>query len=114
MVEHVSDTVAIMYLGRIVERGPAEEVFAHPAHPYTRALMEAIPIADPEKRHTGEPVRGEAPSSMSPPPGCPFHPRCRYAIADCRSVVPPLEPVTAPNLEPASDHLAACIRKHEI
>jgi oligopeptide/dipeptide ABC transporter ATP-binding protein len=111
VVEHLSDCIAIMYLGRIVEKGPSTRVFEHPAHPYTRALMEAIPIADPERRHTGEPVRGEAPSPMSPPPGCPFHPRCPHAIDACRTVVPPLEPVGAPN---ERDHLAACIRKNEI
>jgi len=114
VVEHISDSIAIMYLGRIVEKGPTTRVFAHPAHPYTRALMEAIPIADPEQRHVEEPVMGEAPSPISPPPGCPFHPRCSYAIDACRSIVPPLEPVLAPNLVPEHGHLAACIRKNEI
>jgi len=114
VVEHVSDSIAIMYLGRIVEKGPAERIFAHPAHPYTRALIEAIPVADPEQRHHGVPVRGEAPSPVSPPPGCPFHPRCPFAIPACGTVVPPLEPVGAPNLHPARGHVAACIRKHEI
>ena len=114
VVEHVSDSIAIMYLGRIVEKGPAERIFAHPAHPYTRALIEAIPVADPEQRHHGVPVRGEAPSPVSPPPGCPFHPRCPFAIPACSTVVPPLEPVGAPNANPARGHVAACIRKHEI
>jgi oligopeptide/dipeptide ABC transporter ATP-binding protein len=112
VVEHISDSIAIMYLGRIVEKGPATRVFAKPAHPYTRALMEAIPVADPTQRHDSVPVRGEAPSPVSPPPGCPFHPRCMYAIDACRTIVPPLEPVGAPVAEP--DHLAACIRKNEI
>jgi peptide/nickel transport system ATP-binding protein/oligopeptide transport system ATP-binding protein len=114
VVEHLSDSIAIMYLGRIVEKGPAERVFAQPAHPYTRALMEAIPVADPENRHVGEPVRGEAPSPISPPPGCPFHPRCPFAIAACREVVPQLEPVGEPGLGVERRHLAACIRKDEI
>jgi oligopeptide/dipeptide ABC transporter ATP-binding protein len=114
VVEHLSDSIAIMYLGRIVEKGPAERVFARPAHPYTRALMEAIPVADPERRHVGAPVRGEAPSPISPPPGCPFHPRCPFAIAACREVVPQLEPVGEPGPAVERRHLAACIRKDEI
>jgi oligopeptide transport system ATP-binding protein len=117
VVEHISDTIAIMYLGRIVENGPADRVFARPAHPYTRALMAAVPVPDPEKRHEAPPVRGEAPSAIAPPPGCPFHPRCPYAIEACRQIVPPLEPVPqpgAPNIIPDPRHVAACIRKHEI
>jgi oligopeptide/dipeptide ABC transporter ATP-binding protein len=117
VVEHVSDTIAIMYLGRIVEKGPAERIFAKPAHPYTRALLAAVPVPDPQARHEMPPLQGEAPSSISPPPGCPFHPRCPYAIAACREAIPPLEPVLAPNVkltDPAEEHLAACIRKHEI
>ena len=133
VVEHMSDTIAIMYLGRIVEHGRAEDVFSRPAHPYTRALIAAIPEPDPSKRAEAPPVRGETPSPVSPPPGCPFHPRCPYAIQACKEVVPPLEPVVgagAPNAGSAvpagtvgstngavpdgSVHLAACIRKHEI
>ena len=114
VVEHISDTIAIMYLGRIVEKGPVNRIFGHPAHPYTRALIEAIPVPDPERRHQGAPVQGEAPSPVSPPPGCPFHPRCHYAIDACRITVPPLEPMGEPNANPAREHLAACIRKHEI
>jgi oligopeptide/dipeptide ABC transporter ATP-binding protein len=112
VVEHLSDSIAIMYLGRIVEIGPADLVFAKPAHPYTRALMEAIPVPDPDLRHQAAPVKGEAPSPVAPPPGCPFHPRCPYAIAACRDAIPPLEPV-APVNGAARPHLAACIRKHE-
>jgi oligopeptide/dipeptide ABC transporter ATP-binding protein len=114
VVEHLSDSIAIMYLGRIVEKGPAERVFAKPAHPYTRALLEAIPVADPTRRRDSIPVRGEAPSPVSPPPGCPFHPRCAYAIDACHTIVPPLEPVGIPNLVPPLGHVAACIRKNEI
>jgi len=111
VVEHISDSIAIMYLGRIMEKGPADRVFARPLHPYTRALLEAIPVPDPDRRHTSEPVRGEAPSAVSPPSGCPFHPRCPYAIEACRQIVPPLEPLPPPAPQ---DQLAACIRKHEI
>jgi oligopeptide/dipeptide ABC transporter ATP-binding protein len=114
VVEHVSDTIAIMYLGRIVEKGPVERIFQKPAHPYTRALIEAIPVPDPRQRHASEPLQGEAPSPVSPPPGCPFHPRCPYAIEACRVTVPQLEHVGAPNPDPAREHLAACIRKDEI
>ena len=110
VVEYISDTIAIMYLGRIVETGPAEKVFARPAHPYTRALIAAIPAPDPDKRHDSVPLQGEAPSPVSPPPGCPFHPRCEFAIEACRTIVPPLEAVAAQEPE----HLAACIRKNEI
>ena len=117
VVEHISDTIAIMYLGRIVEKGPADRVFARPAHPYTRALIAAVPVPDPEARVEAPPVRGEAPSPIAPPPGCPFHPRCAYAIEACRQIVPPLEPVPQPgrpDIIPDPTHVAACIRKHEI
>ncbi len=114
VVEHISDTIAIMYLGRIVEKGPIAQIFKKPAHPYTRALMEAIPDPDPRHRHEGEPLKGEAPSPVSPPPGCPFHPRCPYAIEACRAAIPPLEPVGPAGAAPLREHVAACIRKHEI
>jgi oligopeptide/dipeptide ABC transporter ATP-binding protein len=114
VVEHVSDSIAIMYLGRIVETGPVERIFGSPAHPYTRALIEAIPVPDPRRRAEGAPVKGETPSPVSPPPGCPFHPRCPYAIPECRTTVPQLEPMGAPGPEGAHEQMAACIRKHEI
>ena len=113
VVEHISDSIAIMYLGRIVEIGPADEVFANPSHPYTRVLIGAIPVADPTRKRSSEPLPGEAPSPISPPPGCPFHPRCSFAIDACRAAVPPLEPAPT-NAGGARPHLAACIRKHEI
>jgi oligopeptide/dipeptide ABC transporter ATP-binding protein len=115
VVEHVSDTIAIMYLGRIVEKGPTDRIFERPAHPYTRALLAAIPVPDPRARRDAVPVTGESPSPISPPPGCPFHPRCAYAIEACRAAVPPLEPVSAvPGGARAAEHLAACIRKDEL
>ena len=114
VVEHISDGVAIMYLGRIVEKGPTERIFATPAHPYTRALIAAIPVADPAQRKETAILKGEAPSPISPPSGCPFHPRCHYAIEACRTVVPPLEPVGISTNHPSPDHIAACIRKDEI
>jgi oligopeptide/dipeptide ABC transporter ATP-binding protein len=113
VVKHVSDTIAIMYLGRIVEIGPADSVFGNPSHPYTRALLAAIPTPDPRQRREFVPVRGETPSAVAPPPGCPFHPRCPFAIDACKQAVPPLD--SAPG-DPGGvrPHLAACIRKHEI
>ena len=87
VVGHLADRVAIMYLGRIVELGPAEAVFAAPAHPYTKGLLEAVPRLD--RRRAGfHPVRGEIPSPLSPPPGCHFHPRCPHAVARCREEKP--------------------------
>jgi oligopeptide/dipeptide ABC transporter ATP-binding protein len=113
VVEHVSDMIAVMYLGRIVEQGSAEDVFTSPIHPYTRTLLEAAPEPDPRRRRISVSVKGEAPSPVSPPSGCPFHPRCPYAVDDCRAIVPPLEPRhRAP--KQARAHVAACIRKDEI
>ncbi len=114
VVEYISDTIAIMYLGKIVEVGPVESIFERPAHPYTRALIEAIPIPDPRSRHESAPLQGEAPSPVSPPAGCPFHPRCPYAIAACRETLPLLEAVGAGEEDDGREHLAACIRQGEV
>jgi oligopeptide/dipeptide ABC transporter ATP-binding protein len=89
LVRHISNRVAIMYLGRIVEIGPAAEVFAEPAHPYSAALIKAIPSAAHRKRDF-QPLKGELPSPLAPPPGCPFHPRCEHVMPVCREVRPPL------------------------
>ena len=113
VVEHVSDAIAIMYLGRIVEIGPVARVFERPAHPYTRALLQAIPDPNPRRHRLLVPVEGETPSPLTPPAGCAFHPRCPFAVDDCRVVIPPLESVGQPD-GAARDHLAACIRKHEL
>ena len=102
-VNYVSDRIAVMYLGKIVEIGPAQEVFHHPVHPYTRALIDAVPIADPKKREQKPLLTGEIGSSTNPPSGCRFHPRCPYATASCRQEVPELCSVF-----PGSSHLAAC------
>jgi len=103
MVRHLSDRIACMYLGRVVETGPWDAVLEEPLHPYTRALVEAMPVPDPE-REAGRieaPIRGEVPNPASPPPGCPFHPRCPLAEQVCREVRPPLE-------ELLRRHEAAC------
>jgi peptide/nickel transport system ATP-binding protein/oligopeptide transport system ATP-binding protein len=88
VVEHVSDTVAVMYLGRIVETAPTEELFSRPSHPYTEALISAVPQTDPARRGTRMVLKGEMPNPEDPPPGCPFHPRCPKAMDLCSSTVP--------------------------
>ena len=89
-VRSVSHRVAVMYLGRIVEHGPADAVFAHPRHHYTRALLAAIPVPDPDRQPDRVPLQGEPPSLLAPPPGCHFHPRCPAALPVCRAEVPTL------------------------
>ncbi|WP_373998786.1 ABC transporter ATP-binding protein [Bdellovibrio bacteriovorus] len=103
VVEHVSTRVAVMYLGKIVEMAEAEELYRNPKHPYTKALMSAIPVPDPRRRDERIILTGDVPSPISPPTGCHFHPRCPMAIEDCKTIVPPLE-LKSP------DHIAACIR----
>jgi len=92
VVRHISDRVVIMYLGRVVESGPAAELFAAPNHPYTQALLAEIGKLEPKKR-TFVPVKGEIPSPLAPPSGCHFHPRCPYAMPRCREIAPPLEEI---------------------
>jgi peptide/nickel transport system ATP-binding protein len=92
VVEHLSDRVAIMYLGRFVEIAPAEELFDRPNHPYAQALLAGIPRLDARKRRF-EPVKGEIPSPLNPPPGCHFHPRCKHAMSRCRMEAPALKPI---------------------
>jgi len=99
VVEHVSDDVAVMYLGRIVEYGPAEKVFANPRHPYTTALLSAVPEIDPAKRRERIVLKGELPNPENMPSGCPFHPRCARAMDTCSSHVP--QRVTADGVEVA-------------
>lgn len=89
-VEHISDRIAIMYLGRVVEMGKSENIFAGPIHPYTTALLEEAPRLDRRKQEFA-PIKGEIPSPLNPPPGCTFHPRCPLAVQSCREQVPVLE-----------------------
>jgi oligopeptide/dipeptide ABC transporter ATP-binding protein len=114
VVEHVSDDVAIMYLGRIVEYGPAERVFGRPAHPYTRALLQAAPSIDPRRRREAAPLQGEAPSPTAATPGCVFASRCPFAKDACRTAPPPLEPAGGPTADRRHEHRVACIRRDEI
>ncbi|MBR1221393.1 dipeptide ABC transporter ATP-binding protein [Bradyrhizobium sp. U87765 SZCCT0131] len=107
VIEHVCDRVAVVYLGRIVEIGPVERIFRAPSHPYTRALLEAIPVADPTAPRRADDIYGELPSPVSPPPGCTFHPRCPLAIDLCRQTRP--EPT-----DRGDGHFAACHRAQEL
>jgi dipeptide transport system ATP-binding protein len=91
VVKHMADEVMVMYLGRAVEQGPREEIFAHPRHPYTRALLSATPVADPTRQKERVRLEGELPSPINPPKGCAFHPRCPLAFERCRVERPELE-----------------------
>jgi oligopeptide transport system ATP-binding protein len=103
VVRHLCQRVAVMYLGRVVELAECDELFDNPLHPYTKALLAAVPVPDPavEAERAFQPVRGEVPSPINPPPGCVFHPRCPLAIEQCRRVRPELR-----ELRPG--HWAAC------
>ena len=105
VVEHVSDRVAVMYLGRIVEMADAATIVTRPRHPYTRALLSAVPVPEPGGRRDRIVLPGDVPSPIDPPSGCPFHPRCPHPDRDeeCTRVEPPLEPKR-------DGHLAACIK----
>jgi oligopeptide transport system ATP-binding protein len=105
VVQHISDRVAVMYLGRIVEIADSEELYNHPVHPYTQALLSAIPIPDPrlDKNRKRIILHGEVPSPANPPAGCHFHPRCSLASEDCRSTVPPLRAISG-------THQVACLK----
>jgi peptide/nickel transport system ATP-binding protein/oligopeptide transport system ATP-binding protein len=101
VVEHISHRVAVMYLGRIVELADKRALFASPQHPYTEALLSAVPVPDPTAKSKRIILQGDVPSPISPPPGCHFHTRCPYAEARCRIETPAMREV-------APDHFAAC------
>ncbi|MGA2747660.1 MAG: oligopeptide/dipeptide ABC transporter ATP-binding protein [Verrucomicrobiota bacterium] len=110
VVKYISDRIAVMYLGRIVEIGPAARVFDHPLHPYSQALVSAIPIPDPRREGARRRLLlpGDPPSPLRPPSGCPFHPRCVHAVELCSQRLPVLEAVET------AEHQAACLRAREI
>ena len=110
-VNYVSDRIAVMYLGKMVEIADRKELFDHPLHPYSRALFEAVPIADPRKRRKRSEgiVGGETASNVNTPSGCPFHPRCPHCKGECMSGEMELRPAV-----PGSSHLTACIRFKEL
>jgi peptide/nickel transport system ATP-binding protein len=103
VVEYICDRVIVLYLGRIMEIAPSESLYAAPRHPYTRALLSAIPSPDPAARRQRQLLKGDVPSPANPPSGCVFRTRCPYALPACAAAVPPLEPV-------GPGHLKACIR----
>jgi oligopeptide/dipeptide ABC transporter ATP-binding protein len=100
VVRHMAGRVVVMYLGRVVESGTAEEMFAKPSHPYTQALLAELPRLE-RRRRSFEPIKGEIPSSIAPPSGCHFHPRCPHAMPRCREAAPPL-------IEIAPGRVSAC------
>jgi peptide/nickel transport system ATP-binding protein len=107
VVKHITDRVAVMYVGKLVEIAPTEELFYRPKHPYTAALMAAVPVADPRIRSQMIPLEGDVPSPADPPPGCYFHPRCSYAVDICRTKTPTLEKVSP-------SHFVSCHRAQEL
>lgn len=105
VVKHLSHRIAVMYLGRIVEIGPAQALFKSPKHPYTRALIDAIPVVDPDQQRPLKPLEGDVPSPINRPLGCAFASRCPYVIDDCRAARPVLE---------GQHHQVACIRADQL
>jgi oligopeptide/dipeptide ABC transporter ATP-binding protein len=101
VIKHTSDRIAVMYAGKLVELASKQELFREPLHPYTRALLSAIPVPDPERQIPYIPLTGEVPSLIHPPPGCRFHPRCSEARTECSKVEPVLR-------EAKKDHFVAC------
>ena len=106
MVKHISDRIAVMYLGTMVEIAGSNELYTRPLHPYTEALLSAIPVPDPDRADARKriPLEGEIPNPINPPPGCKFHTRCRYAEPGCREVVPELT-------DRGNGHFSACFVK---
>ena len=111
VVKHVSDHIAVMYLGKIVEYSDADTLYKAPIHPYTHALISAIPVPDPTVKKKKQILMGEVPSPISPPAGCVFHTRCPYALEKCKDQIPRLVPASGSK---DGIHLHACLREGEI
>ncbi len=114
VVQFLSDRVVVMYLGRVVEIGPVEAIYDNPAHPYTRALLTAMPAMDPDRRATEPPLHGDPPNPIDPPSGCRFRTRCGFAEAVCATITPPLAAtdtgvVLDPGEASGDGHYAACL-----
>lgn len=107
VVEYLCDDVVVMYLGRVMERGPSRQVYARPGHPYTKALLATAPVPDPTRKRTHVPLQGDIPSPINPPSGCVFRTRCPMAIEACAQVIPPVEHI-------GGNHHVACIRHGEL
>jgi len=101
VISHISDEIAVMYLGKIVEMAPVKEIYLTPLHPYTEALLSAVPIADPTVKKTRIILKGDVPSPINPPSGCRFHPRCRYRFETCDRIEPEFKRVKG-------EHFVAC------
>ena len=101
VVRHISDRVAVMYLGKIVEFSPSKELYKNPLHPYTKILIASVPIADPQKKRQPSALKGDVPSPINPPSGCSFHPRCPIAVEKCKTVEPELRDI-------GSGHYVSC------
>ena len=108
VVEYMSDRVMVMYLGRVVETGPVEQIYRHPHHPYTRALFASKPTLDPDRRTTEMPLTGDPPNPINPPSGCRFRTRCAFAEAVCAEKVPSLTAPLDGDFNEAMPHLVAC------
>jgi peptide/nickel transport system ATP-binding protein len=107
VVKHFSDRVAVMYVGKLVETARTLELFAAPKHPYTAALLAAVPVADPRIKTGNVELQGDVPSPANPPPGCYFHPRCEYVVDVCRTQSPEL-------VELGPDHWVSCFRAGDL
>ncbi len=109
VVEYISDRVMVMYLGRVVETGPVEDIYARPRHPYTRALLASKPTLDPDRRTTSLPITGDPPNPINPPSGCRFRTRCAFAQKICAEAAPVLAaPLDAETIDADAPHLVAC------
>ncbi|MEA1971583.1 MAG: ABC transporter ATP-binding protein, partial [Thermodesulfobacteriota bacterium] len=101
VVEHISDRIAVMYLGKIVELADKKSLYKNPLHPYTRALLSAVPVPDPTYKKRREVLGGNIPSPINSPSGCPFHSRCRYSMDICDNVIPAID-------DRGNGHYVAC------